>query len=124
MLSKRVFEAKHYFSQLKTTRGLLETELRELNEKMSVTEIVHGKLKGESEKERHKRNETIARHQETIAKRIEGEVFQAQKSKHYMEYLDEMDRNNELKGFHSIYDKILANLFVQRHCKSTLLDLQ
>ena len=56
MLSKRIYDAKHYFSQLKTTQGLLDTELRELNEKMSVTEIVHRKLKNEIEKDRLKRN--------------------------------------------------------------------
>jgi hypothetical protein len=75
-------------------------------------------------RQRQERNELISKHQEKINKRKEGEVLQAEKSRKYIAYLDDVERMGELRDFKAIYDKILANLFVGRYAKIRMIDLR
>ena len=40
-----------------------------------------------------------------------------------MAELDHMDRLNELKDFHGVYDKIMGHYFLDKYCKCTLINL-
>jgi hypothetical protein len=50
--------------------------------------------------------------------------LQAEKSRKYIAYLDDVERTGEVKEFRAIYDKILANLFIARHAKMKMIDLR
>ena len=50
--------------------------------------------------------------------------MQAEKSRKYIAYLDDVERMGELRDFKAIYDKILANLFVGRYAKMRMIDLR
>ena len=65
-------------------------------------------------KDRNERNEHIAKHQNKINKRKEDEILHSEKSKQYVAHLDEMERINEMKEFHTLYDKILYNVFINK----------
>lgn len=51
-------------------------------------------------------------------------MLQAEKSRKYIAYLDDVERMGEMKEFKTIYDKILANLFIARHAKMKMMDLR
>ena len=95
--------------------NLINTELRELGEKVSSREGKLEDLLKRAMRDRAERNDLIAKHQERISKRKEDEVLQAEKSKEYVARLDEMDRMKEIKDFSSYHTKILANLFASKY---------
>ena len=96
-LCKRNNETKQYLSHLHNTMSLIDSELRELGEKVSSKEIQLEGLLKQAMRDRAERNEAIARHQQVIEKRKEDEVVQAERSKEYVARLDEMDRIKEFR---------------------------
>lgn len=50
--------------------------------------------------------------------------MQTEKSKKYVQFLDEIEHRAELKDFKQYYDKILANIFITRYCKNKKFDLE
>jgi len=77
--------------------SLIDSELRELGEKVSSKEIQLEGLLKQAMRDRAERNGAIARHQQVIEKRKEDEVVQAERSKEYVARLDEMDRIKEFR---------------------------
>ena len=50
-------------------------------------------------------------------------MLQTEKSREYIAHLDEVERQSEFRNFKLIYNKILANLFITRYCKESMLEL-
>lgn len=124
LLGKRHYALKEELAHYRNALGLMDTELREASEKCAVQEARLENMLRQAQRERQERNEQISKHQERISRRKEGEVLQAEKSRKYIAYLDEVQRQGELKDFRTVYDKILANLFVARYAKTTMHDLR
>lgn len=51
-------------------------------------------------------------------------MVHAEKSKKYIAHLDDVERKVEMREFHQIYDKILANIFIARYAKMKMMDLR
>lgn len=51
-------------------------------------------------------------------------MLQAEKSRKYIAYLDDVERMGEIKEFRGVYDKILANIFIARYAKMKMMDLR
>ena len=75
-------------------------------------------------KEKQERNAIISKHQDAINKRKEGDILHNEKSKKYVEFLDDIDHRSEVKDFKLYYDKILANIFITRYSKNKMFDLE
>ena len=124
VLCKRTNELKQQLTFAASALSLVDTELREATEKCAAQEAKSQHIAQNAAKEREQRDLQVSKHQQKIGKRKEGQILQAEKSRQYIAFLDQTEREAGSKDFKAVYNKVLANLFVSRHFKKAVRDLR